>query len=97
MPEYRFTLKSCANPDHGEIYPPAEPVDCVAETLEQISRQISAYVDENLLGGGNFPEVQIFRHYGDAGEWFARGSYNGRIWAEKVYTPGSTPLWPRQA
>lgn len=94
MPDYRFTLKSCPNPDYGQTTAPAPPRDCVAETLEQVSRQIGDYVEQNELGSGNFPPVDIYLHQDGNRKWFARGSYNGRIWAEREYVADATPLYP---
>lgn len=80
---YKLLLDSCGNPDRGENpYKQIEGtwrmiVEC--ESIEECSRQVIKYCDENGLGASNLAESKVFTM---DNKYIGYISYNGRFWEE---------------
>ncbi len=78
--DFIVTLSSVGNPDHGQD--PNRPMYGVVNTktpvrtLKQASEVCSTFIDDNLLGGGNWSGGQVR----SKGKLVARVSYNGKVW-----------------
>lgn len=80
---YYVTLSACGNIDHGEnpyinvvngARIKANRVAC--ESIEECQKAVCKYIDDNLLGGGNWTGGRVFKD----GEQVGYISYNGRYW-----------------
>lgn len=82
---FRVTLRSCPNPDFGEILPRKGPSSAQGTLLEVV---VAAHSYSSGLGGGNWCDPIIYRQYGRCWKRFARMSYNGRLWPPAAWHPG---------
>jgi hypothetical protein len=74
--EYTIHLSAPGNPDHRQYAPIAAPMRVTASKLSEIIAICRRYIEENELGGGNWPMPTVNKN----GKPFARVSYNGRCW-----------------
>lgn len=76
-----MTLSNRGNPDHNEN--PEKPVfgcpndyGVEVENFEEASKLARAYIEENMLGGGNWTGGKITN---ESGEQIGQVAYNGRV------------------
>jgi len=76
---YVVRCHSVGNPDHGELpnLLVSIPEDIPCETLRQCSMACRNYIQKWQLGGGNWPEGQIFH---PTKGLIACVSFNGKVW-----------------
>lgn len=67
---------SVGNPDYRQYAPISEPRLITGRTLSEIRKKALAYIAENELGGGNWPNCRVMKD----GKTIALMSYNGRFW-----------------
>lgn len=80
---YKVILSACGNIDHFE-----NPFDNIVNgikvdqiiakcnSIEECQKVVEKYIDDNLLGAGNWTGGKVFK----GNELIGRISYNGRFW-----------------
>jgi hypothetical protein len=91
---YRITLRSCPNPDHGETLPP-KPRLVVLGDLNDVLAAGRSYNKD--IGGGNWSGGRIDIRHDKSWIPFAKMSYNGRVWPPGPWTPTTRPLFEDDA
>lgn len=77
--KYIVFLRSCGNIDYGECpYEEIAPPQFVhAKSIEECSKIVRSYIENNCLGSGQWCGGQI---YEEKVGYIGRISYNGRFW-----------------
>jgi hypothetical protein len=76
---YTATFRSVGNPDYGQTGRQSEPKKATAETVEDLCFAARLYIEENNLGGGNWPMTKVYKGKKVLGHI----SYNGRYWPKE--------------
>lgn len=90
----KFMLKTevCGNPDYGQDpdRPPygVDIVKITAHNFDALVEQVSDWQSENDIGGGNWMNPAIYLD----GEVVGYMSYNGKVWADKSWTPNTKQI-----
>ena len=93
MPKFKLTTEVCGNPDYGQdpSIPPygVEVTTLNAHKFEDLIAQVREWQYENDIGGGNWmnPSVCV------DGEVVGYMSYNGKVWADKSWTPNTRQIY----
>lgn len=77
---YSATLRSVGNPDYGQYTRQSEPKEVKADTIEDLCALARDYIEENNLGGGNWPMTKVK----DGKKVVGHISYNGRFWPREA-------------
>lgn len=85
---YAVRLSACGNPDHWE-----DPDDNIVNgvrvrskvvkkrTIKECQLAVRRYIDDNMLGGGNWNGGEVYKD----GVHIGYISYNGRFWEKDVF------------
>lgn len=77
---YGVVLAAFGNPDHGQdpTKPLVQTQGAQADTIEELSKKVREFIEENNLGAGNWTGGEVYEVA--TNKVIGRISYNGRFW-----------------